>query len=97
MVDIYERMTLLLILLYSRRMKRIRRRTWICDIMKYRTTPGEYHSFIQEMRLVDNESFYWYFHMTPMTFEGLLRRVGPSISPTTTQLRDPIHPGEGKD
>ena len=95
MADSYRRRQLLLILLHRRRMKRKRRRYWIHDIFKLRTNMGEYHSLIQEMRLAaDHESFYRYFHMTPMTFDGLLRRVGPLITRNTTQLRNPISPGE---
>ena len=55
---------------------------------------GEYHALIHEMRLVDHSSFYKYFHMTPMRFDGLLSRVGPAITRQVTQMRCPISPGE---
>ena len=54
----------------------------------------EYHSLIQEMRLVDHSSFYRYFHMSPATFDNLLCRVGPSITKQSTRLRKPISAGE---
>lgn len=51
---------------------------------------GEFHSLIQEMRLVDHYSFYRYFHMSPTRFDDLLNRVKPLISRKTTQLRESV-------
>ena len=55
---------------------------------------GEYHSLIQEMRLIDHSSFYKYFHMSPATFDNLLSRVGTYITKQSTRLREPISAGE---
>ena len=63
-------------------------------MFKCRSMLGEYHHLIQEMRLVDHSSFYRYFHMSPVMFDDLLRRVGPVITRKTTQLRSPVSPGE---
>ena len=77
---------------------RQQRRTWVRRIFKSRDTKGEYHALISEMRLVDHESFYRYFHMTPQRFSQLLSLVGPSITRQDTHLhvhvRKAITPGE---
>ena len=49
---------------------------------------------ISEMRLVDHESLYRYFHMTPQRFDCLLCIVGPLISRQTTLMRSPVSAGE---
>ena len=55
---------------------------------------GEYHGLINEMRLVDHESYYKYFHMTPTRFDNLLSLVGPLITRQTTIMRAPVSAGE---
>ena len=49
---------------------------------------------INEMRLVDHERFYRYFHMTPQRFDSLLSIVGPLLSCQTTLMRSPVSAGE---
>ena len=88
---------LLLLLLYRRRRRRRTRRgkrTWVREIFRAQRTKGEYHTLINEMRLVDHSSFYKYFHMSPERFSHLLSLVGPSISREITKLRKPISAGE---
>ena len=84
----------LLLLLFLRRRKRLMKRRprskWVREIFKCRSSFGEYHSLIKEMRLVDHFSFYRYFHMSPSRFDDLLRRVKPLIVRKTTQLREPV-------
>ena len=46
------------------------------------------------MRLVDHESYYKYFHMTPTGFVSLLSLVGPLITRQTTIMRAPVSAGE---
>ena len=91
-----RRLLLLLLLLrrYRRRKMRQQRRTWVRRIFKSRDTKGEYHALISEMRLVDHESFYRYFHMTPQRFSQLQSLVGPSITRQDTHLRKAITPDE---
>ena len=55
---------------------------------------GEYHSLVNEMRLVDHQSFYRYFHMSPDRLSHLLALVGPALTRKTTNFRAPISPGE---
>ena len=95
MADLNKRRLLLLLLLIRRRMKRKpRRRVWIREIFKCRSTLGEYHRLVEEIKLVDHSSFYRHFHMSPVMFDDLLSRVGPVITRMTTQLRSPVPPGE---
>lgn len=88
----------LLLLLFLRRRKRLMKRRprskWVREIFKCRSSFGEYHSLIKEMRLVDYFSFYRYFHMSPSRFDDLLRRVKPLIVRKTTQLREPVSADE---
>ena len=92
----YRRRLLLLLLLLRRRRRyqRVIRSTWVRDIFQSRVNRREYHALINEMRLVDHESFYKYFHMTPHRFDTLLSLVGPALTRQTTQMRTPISPGE---
>ena len=88
---------LLLLMLLVRRRKRARRRqrrVWVRKIFQKRSTIGEYHALIAEMRLGDHESFYKYFHMTPQRFSHLLSLVGPLITRQDTTFRQAISPGE---
>ena len=45
--------------------RRQQKRLWVRQIFQTRSTRGEYHSLISEMRLGDHERFYKYFHKTP--------------------------------
>lgn len=74
--------------------KSLRKRLWIREIFKSRLTRGEYHALISEMKLVDHESFYRYFHMTPQRFSHLLGLVGPLIKRQDTRFRQEITPDE---
>ena len=96
MEDKRRRQLLLLLLLHRRRKRNLKRhrKVWVRQIFCSRQAMGEYHSLIQEMRLVDHSSFYRYFHMSPATFDNLLSRVGPSITKQSTRLRKPISTGE---
>ena len=79
----YRRHLLLLLLLLRRRRRRYQRvirSTWVRDIFWSRVNRGDYHALINEMRLVDHESFYKYFHMTPHRFDTLLSLVGPALT-----------------
>ena len=92
-----RRRLLLLLLLRRRRQRRARRqqkRMWVRQIFQTRSTRGEYHPLIAEMRLGDHESFYKYFHMTPQRFTHLLSMVGPCITRQDTNFRQAISPGE---
>ena len=71
-----------------------KRRMWVRKIFQSRSTKGEYHSLVAEMRLGDQESFYRYFHMTPQRFSYLLGLVGPSITRQDTRLRLAIPPDD---
>ena len=75
-----RKLLLLLLLLRRRWMKKRVRSSWIREIFHTRTEMGEYHALISEMRFVDHESFYRYFHMTPSRFDSLLSLVGPLIT-----------------
>ena len=61
-------------------------------LFQNRSTRGEYHALISEMRLGDHESFYRYFHMTPQRFSHLLGLVGPLIKCQDTRCRQAILP-----
>ena len=75
-------------------MRKRARSLWVREIFQRRTEMGEYHALISEMRLVDHESFYRYFHMTPQRFDNLLSLVGPLITRQATVMRSPISAGE---
>jgi hypothetical protein len=92
-----RRILLSLLLRRLQRRRRIRmrkRRMWVRKIFQSRSTKGEYHSLVAEMRLGDHESFYRYFHMTPQSFLHLLGLVGPSITRQDTCLCLVIPPDE---
>ena len=72
----------------------MRRRMWVRNIFQSRSTRGEYHSLVAEMRLGDHESFYKYFHMTPQRFSHLLGLVGPSIKREDTRFCLAVPPDE---
>ena len=73
-------------------MRKRARLLWVREIFQRRTEMGEYHALISEMRLVDHESFYRYFYMTPQ--HNLLSLVGPLITHQATGMRSPISAGE---
>ena len=97
MAAVNRRRQLLLLLLLCRRRRRRRRqkRMWVRKIFQSRSKKGEFHALIAEMTLVDHESFYKYFHMTPQRFSQLLSCVGPFIKRQNTRLREAIPPDEG--
>ena len=97
MPAINKRRVLLLLLLLRRSKRKFRRqqkRVWVRKIFQSRSTKGEYHALITEMKLSDHESFYRYFHMTPPRFSHLLSLVGPSIRRQDTSFRSAIPPDE---
>ena len=55
---------------------------------------GEYHSLVNEMWLVDHQSIYRYFHVSPDRFSHLFGLVGPALTQNMTNVRAPISPGE---
>lgn len=88
-----KRRKLLLLLLLHRRRKSTRiglKSHWVREIFRSRTALGECHALIQETRLVDHTSFYKYFHMSPMKFDGLLSYIGPVITRKVNRMRRPI-------
>ena len=93
MAAVNRRRQLLLLLLLCRRRRRRRRqkRMWVRKIFQSRS---KFHALIAEMTLVDHESFYKYFHMTPQRFSQLLSCVGPFIKRQNTRLREAIPPDE---
>ena len=97
MPAINKRRVLLLLLLLRRSKRKFRRqqkRVWVRKIFQSRSTKGEYHALITEMKLSDHESFYRYFHMTPQRFSHLLSLVCPSIRRQDTSFRSAIPPDE---
>ena len=75
--------------LACKRNSRIAKSAWVREIL-IRKEMGEFHSLIQEMRLVYHASF----HMMHQQFQCLLSTVGPLITHQTTTMRSPVSPGE---
>ena len=96
MAAVNRRCLLLILLLVRRRRQRKRRprRFWVRSIFQTRSTRGDFHSLISEMRLGDHYCFYRYFHMSPQRFNHLLSLVGPTITHQTTDFCKPISAGE---
>ena len=89
-----RQLLLLLLLCRHRRRRRRQKRMWVRKIFQSRSKKGEFHALIAEMTLVDHESFYKYFHMTPQRFSQLLSCVGPFIKRQNTRLCEAIPPDE---
>ena len=92
---------LLRLLLLHRLQKQCRERSqrccWICwvrPILLRRDQVGEYHTLAQEMRNVDPVAHQRYFRMTAADFDDLLSLVSLTIQKHTTNMRNPISPGE---
>ena len=49
---------------------------------------------IKDLRLYDHELFFNYFHVSPTTYEKLLRFVAVDLTKVTTRMREPICPGQ---
>ena len=85
---------LLLRRLERRRRERFRRSCWVRPILLRRDQMGEYHTLVKEMREVDPAAHHRYFRMSVGDFDELLGLVSHTISKQTTNMRDPISPGE---
>ena len=70
---------LLLILLHRKRQRRLRsvrvRREWVRSIFRCRRQQGDFHNFLQVLRLAHRESHFRYLRMSRETFDNLLRLV----------------------
>ena len=89
---------LLLIMLLKRRKRRrqdkYKKDFWVRKIYQERTTKGEFHLLVQDLRLFDHFYFFQCFRMSPATYEKLLSWVGPRIQRKSTRMRDPIGASE---
>ena len=83
----------LFVLLDRTRRTRRQHRHWVHPIHQARQTHGEYHRFVQELRL-DSYLFQRYFRLNIEQFDDLLSRVGPRITKEDTWLRRSIGPAE---
>ena len=98
MAALNRRKLLLLILLRRRRARRLARasrkgRIWVRQIFSERTTKGEYHTLVQEMRLHDHEYFFKQFRMSPARFDHLLSLISWRITKCSLR-REVISPAE---
>ena len=78
-----NRKLLLLLLLRMRMRKRqdkYKKHFWIRKIFQERKLKGEYALLVKDLKLFDNEYFFKYFRMDPITFEWLLQQVTPHIA-----------------
>ena len=71
---------LLLILLRRKRQRRLRsvrviRREWVRSIFRRRRQQGDFHNFLQVLRLAHPESHFRYLRMSRETFDNLLRLI----------------------
>ena len=71
---------LLLILLRRKRQRRLRsvrviRREWVRSIFRRRRQQGDFHTFLQVLRLAHPESHFRYLRMSRETFDNLLRLI----------------------
>ena len=70
---------LLLILLRRKRQRRLRsvrvRREWVRSIFRRRRQQGDFHNFLQVLRLAHRESHFRYLRMSRETFDNLLRLI----------------------
>ena len=92
---------LLILLLLRRRTKRrqqkYKKNFWVRKIFQERTSKGEYHLLVQDLKLFDHFVhlyFFQCFRMTPSTYEKLLSWVGPLITRKSTRMREPIGASE---
>ena len=85
---------LLLRRLQRRRQERSQRTCWVRPILLRRDQTGEYHTLVREMRDTDPAAHQRYFLMTVGDFDQLLDLVSEKIKKETTNMRDPISPGE---
>ena len=77
-----------------RRKKKSSRRWYVRPLNRSRTSRGEFHSLVGDMRrLEDDEVFLRYFRMSPHRFDDLLRRISPLISHQGTH-RSPVSAAE---
>lgn len=63
-------------------------RWWTRELFKDRNNHG--HDLLDTLRLEDGMGFRNFVRMNPVDFECLLTMVGPSISKTKTNFRDPV-------
>ena len=90
--------TILLLWLFRKRRKSRRliekkkqRKFWVRPIFRERKLKGEFHIFIQDLKLFDSEYFFKQFRMTPTKLEELLSCVAPKIEKSSVR-RKPIGP-----
>ena len=90
--------TILLLWLFRKRRKSRRliekkkqRKFWVRPIFRERKLKGEFHIFIQDLKLFDSEYFFKQFRMTPTKLEELLSWVAPKIEKSSVR-RKPIGP-----
>lgn len=84
---------LLSLLLLKLKRKKRPKRFWQRNIYKRRSSQGDYHNLLQEMRLTDKEKYFNYLRMSCDTFKELLNIVGPKIK-RIYWTREPISPSE---
>lgn len=73
--------------------KRRVRRFYVRPINSSRLVNGQYHTLIQEMVSIDEESYFNYFRMTKEQFAVLLDKIGPNLLHALTH-KTPISPAE---
>ena len=63
-----------------KRQDKYKKHFWIRKIFQERKFKGEYALLVKDLKLFDNEYFFKYFRMDPITFEWLLLQVAPHIA-----------------
>ena len=70
-----------------------KRRLWVRESLKHRSTRGEYATLLREARN-NPEEFYVSYRMTPERFDELLDYVAPRLKKEDTHLRAAIPEAE---
>ena len=66
---------------------------WIQRIFQERKLKGKYALLVKDLKSCDNEYFFKYFRMDPITFEWLLQQLAPHIVKSSLR-REAIDPAE---
>ena len=85
---------LLLRRLQRRRRERSEPTCWVRPILLRRDQTGEYHTLVREMRENDPAAHQRYFRMSVGDFDELLALASEKIKKESTNMREPIAPGE---
>ena len=77
----------------QKRQDKYKKHFWIRKIFQEQKLKGEYALPVKDLKLFDNEYFFKYFRMDPITFEWLLQQVAPHIAKSSLR-REAIDPTE---